>query len=283
MPNENPRTVLITGCSTGIGRALALEFHSRGFVVTATARRLEALSDMAGREGFITLRLDVTDQKSIEAAVADAVSRAGGIGVLVNNAGFGLMGPVAELPIEDFRKQLETNVVAPLAVARAVVPHMVRAGGGRIVNVGSVSGILTSPFSGAYCASKAALHSLSDAMRLELAPFGIKVLTLQPGGIISAFSDNAEAGLGDAGGRGSLYEPVAGMIKARARISQEGAMKADEFARSAVDAVLLDNPPAVFRMGVNSTKLPLFNWLLPKSVSDRVLSKKFGLNKLKKM
>jgi NAD(P)-dependent dehydrogenase (short-subunit alcohol dehydrogenase family) len=272
--------VLITGCSSGIGRALALEFAGRGHRVFATARKPESIADLAGGN-IETLRLDVTDEASIMDAVAEAASRAGGLDVIVNNAGFGLMGPVADLSTADLRRQLETNVVGPHILARTAVPHMVKRGGGIIVNVGSVSGVLTTPFSGAYCASKAAIHSLSDAMRIELAPLGIKVVTLQPGGVVSKFGDNAASQLAGTDQR-SFYAEMADVIQARAQAGQEGAIDAGEFARHAVDAVLSPEPPAVFRMGANSVKLPLIKWLLPTKASDRFLSKRFSLDRLKK-
>lgn len=273
-------SVLITGCSSGIGLALATEFAKRGHQVFATARNVETLKDIKGKS-VTTLPLDVTNADSIDKAVKSAIEKAGRIDVLINNAGFGLMGPVAEISLDDFRKQLETNVVGPLAVTQAVFPHMAKQKNGRIVNVESVSGVFTTPFSGAYCSSKSALHSLSDAMRMEFSPWEIKVITLQPGGVISNFGEKAAKLAATVIKPDSLYAPISRYIKNRARAGQKNAMKADQFAKKVISVITSDNPPPVYRLGTLSLQLPLFNWALPKGFAGRFLSNKFGLNKLK--
>ena len=176
------RTVLVTGCSTGIGRAVAKELKARGHRPFATARKLESLADLEA-EGIETLRLDVTDATSIRAAVGTVVERTGRVDVLVNNAGINAFGPIAELPLEELRAVLETNVVGLVAVLQAVFPAMAAKRAGRIINVGSVVGLLPTPFAAGYCASKAAVHSLSEVLRQEVKPFGIEVVIVQPGGV----------------------------------------------------------------------------------------------------
>ena len=183
-------TVFITGCSTGIGRALALACLERGDLVFATARKIESLSDIE-HERLVPIALDVNDDAAIAKAMAIVTERVHHIDLLVNNAGYAAMGPVLELSHDKLLAQFETNVFAPLAVTRAALPLLRAANGAQVVNIGSVSGILTTPFSGAYCATKAALHSLSDAMRMELAPFKIRVITVQPGAIQSSFGENS--------------------------------------------------------------------------------------------
>ena len=181
-------TVFITGCSTGIGRALALACLERGDLVFATARKIESLNDIE-HERLVPIALDVNDDAAIAKAMAIVTERVHHIDLLVNNAGYAAMGPVLELSHDKLLAQFETNVFAPLAITRAALPLLRAANGSQVVNVGSVSGILTTPFSGAYCATKAALHSLSDAMRMELAPFKIRVITVQPGAIQSSFGE----------------------------------------------------------------------------------------------
>ncbi len=271
------KVAMITGCSSGIGRALALELQRRGWQVFATARRLEAVADLAGMD---QLALDVTDQQSIDAGVAAVVQQAGRIDLLINNAGFGLMGPASELPLGDLRRQMETNVLGALAVAQAVVPHMLRQKSGCIVNVGSVAGVLITPFAGAYGASKAALHALTDALRLELGPLGITVVSLQPGGVVSSFGETASGLAAQALRADSAFAPIKASIEARARTGQQGAMDATEFARRVVNVLELPQPPAVVRIGTHSTRLPLLRWLLPVGWTDRILRKKFGLTQL---
>lgn len=266
--------VLITGCSSGIGYALAEAFHARGCVTYATARKPETLATLAD-QGIYTLSLDVTRADSIRGCVAAIEAQSGAVDMLVNNAGIPVMGPTAELPLEELRRQWETNLTAPVAMVQAVVPGMVRQGGGRIVNVGSVSGLLTTPFAGPYCASKAALHSLNDALRMELKPFGIEVLLVQPGGVQSGFGAGAKAQTGQ--GRWKLYERFVGGIAKRAAASQQHAMPTPIFARALVREVLKKNPRPVIRLGSGSATLPRLA-RLPVAVKDRLLMKRFGLN-----
>lgn len=273
-------SVLITGCSSGIGAALARELHGRGHRVYATARRPESLAPLV-EAGIKVLQLDVNDDASIAAAM-DAVSQdLGHLDMLVNNAGFSQVGATIDLTRDDLRQQFETNVIAPVAVTRAALP-LLRAGtrvNGRAVvaNVGSIVGLFTTPFAGAYSASKAAVHALSDALRMELAPFGIQVVTIQPGGVRSAFGDHAEEGirLPD----DSVFKAVEADIRARAQAGQQGATPVDDFIVPVVDS-LLKNPPApVIRGGKNSVRLPTLKKLLPLRTFDKLLSRTFGLDR----
>jgi len=184
------QVVMITGCSSGIGRALVSAFAASGHRVVATARKTGAIEDLVG-DGVLALQLDVCDGASISAAVSDALEFFGRIDIVVNNAGYALIGPMVELEPDELSKQLETNVVGVASVTRAVVPQMVDRRDGRIVNIGSVSGVTATPFGGAYCATKAAVHLMSDALRMELAPFGIRVITVQPGAVESHFGERA--------------------------------------------------------------------------------------------
>ena len=279
------RCILITGCSSGIGFAMAREFHRLGHTVYATARRVDALSVLAA-EGLKTLPMDVNSDESIASAIDVITREQGHLDVLVNNAGFSQVGAITDLTREDLQRQYETNVIAPVAVTRAALPLLRRAvareqSGGRavLVNVGSIVGLLTTPFAGAYCSSKAAIHSLSDALRMELAPFGIRVVTVQPGGVKSSFGEHAEAALRlpvD-----SMYKPVENGIHARAQAGQVGATPAEEFVVPVVAAILAAEPPVVIRGGRNSFKLPLLKRWLPTRLFDAKMSKAFGLDLLK--
>ena len=271
--------VLITGCSSGLGRAMAIEFAKQGHTVFATSRRVEDIRDLES-DSVITLQLDVTNATSITAALEKVKRHAGGINLLVNNAGFGLMGPLVEIPLDEIRRQFETNVIGALAVVQAVFPYMVKQGGGRIINVGSVSGILTTPFAGPYCASKAAFHSLSDAMRMELAPFGIKVITLEISKIKSKFGETAERILKELTPQNSFYSPIFSSIEMRAKVSQIGAKDAKEFARRIVCTVTRESPPPLFHYGKDSWKIPIYKLVIPIKLMDNALSKMFGLHLL---
>ncbi len=189
------KTVFITGCSSGIGAALAREFHQRGHRVYATARQLPALDSLASA-GVRALAVDVNDDAAIRAAFDSVRGESGSIDLLVNNAGFSRVGAVVDLTREDLRDQYETNVIAPVRVTALALPLLRAAvaarGKATVANVGSIVGLFTTPFAGAYCSSKAAMHSLTDALRMELAPFGIDVVSIQPGGVRSSFGEHAE-------------------------------------------------------------------------------------------
>jgi NAD(P)-dependent dehydrogenase (short-subunit alcohol dehydrogenase family) len=164
---------LVTGCSTGIGRAAALQLHRAGVTTVATARSLRTLDELADA-GCTVLELDVTDDAGRRACVDEVTARHGGVDVLVNNAGYAEMGPVEQVPLDAWRRQLETNVLGPVALSQLVLPAMRAAGRGRIVNVSSMGGEITFPGGGAYHASKHALEALSDALRVEVRPFGVR-------------------------------------------------------------------------------------------------------------
>lgn len=278
MKRIETKVILLTGCSSGIGRALSEEFHRRGHRVTATARRRETLEPLKS-EGIAVDQLDVTNVDDIERVIDAALAREGHIDVLVNNAGYGLIAPTLDVLEDELLAQFQTNVFAPLSLIRRIAPVMRKYGGGTIVNIGSISGIVTTPFSGAYCASKAALHALSEALRMELAPFGIRVIIVQPGGIESNF--------GNASGRlaervlkqDSWYSQMKESILVRARVSQGGAMSSPEFARKLVRIIEAKNPPAVVRLGSRSFLLPFMKGVLPTGILDAVLRKRFGLAK----
>ncbi|HZW14420.1 MAG TPA: SDR family oxidoreductase [Noviherbaspirillum sp.] len=274
------KTVLITGCASGIGRALAAQFHRSGYLVYATARRPETLGDLASA-GMRTTALDVTDASSI-AALGQLLNREEvKLDMLVNNAGYGAMGPLVEMPLAELRHQFETNVFSTVALVQAVLPHLLAAGSAKVVNISSISGVLATPFAGAYCSSKAAVNLLSDALRLELAPLGIRIITVQPGGIASQFGQSARKSAGDLA-PDSLYKSLQAQIHARAAASQEDAMPADEFASKLYDRLHVADPSAVMRIGPKSSLLPFLKRWLPTRTLDGILARKFGLDGFKR-
>lgn len=269
--------VLITGCSSGIGRALAVEFASQGHRVIASARRPDSIADLTA-QGIETAQIDVTDTASIKDAVETIIAAAGRIDILVNNAGFGQIAPMIDVPIDKLRLQLETNVVGAVAMMRAVVPYMVRQRHGRIVQIGSISGILTTPFAGSYCASKAALHALSESARMELKPFGVDMIIVQPGGVTTRFGDTSTGHI--VLRPGSVYAKIAGHIAARAQTSQHGAAPVDKVARKIVAAATRNRPPRILRVGRGGQRYPLIKRLVPDALLDKIMMKKFGLTEL---
>ena len=192
--------VLITGCSTGIGRATAERLAAAGHTVYATARRPEAVADLEAK-GCRTLALDVNDEASMQAAVTAVEEAEGPLGALVNNAGYSQSGAVESVNIDDVRAQFETNVFGLIRMCQLVLPGMREAGRGRIVNVGSMGGKLTFPGGGIYHATKYSVEALSDAMRFEVKGFGVDVVLIEPGLIVTEFASAATASI-DAGTAG---------------------------------------------------------------------------------
>ena len=267
---------LITGCSSGIGRALADAFKAAGYEVWATARKTEDVAALAAA-GFTAIALDVNDSLALEQLAERLNQQHGGLDVLFNNAGYGAMGPLLDGGVQAMQRQFETNVFSIVGVTRALFPLLRRAKG-LVVNIGSVSGVLVTPFAGTYCASKAAVHALSDALRMELAPFGIRVMEVQPGAIESSFAKNAGHEAEQLINEQSPWFPLREGIRARAKASQDKPTPASEFAAELLKAVRQSKPPRLVRIGNGSRALPLLAVLLPKGLLESTLMKRFGLH-----
>lgn len=182
MSSLSGRTVLVTGASSGIGEHTVREMLDAGAVVYAAARRIERMKDLE-RRGAILLRLDVTDEKSMDAAVGTILKNTGPIDILVNNAGYGSYGAIEDVPLEEARRQFEVNIFGLAHLTNLVLPGMRANGYGRIVNISSMGGKVYTPYGGWYHATKHALEGLTDCLRLELRQFGIHPILIEPGGI----------------------------------------------------------------------------------------------------
>lgn len=190
----NKKTILITGCSSGIGYDAAFALAQRGHRVIASCRRLEDVDKLKGL-GLEALQLDVADSTSIQNAFTQLMAMTDGhLDVLINNAGYGQAGALEDISREVLRKQFETNVFGLLELTNLAIPIMRKQEQGRIINLSSILGIISLPMRGAYNASKYAVEGLSDTLRLELRPSGIKVITIEPGPIESRFRDNCVDG-----------------------------------------------------------------------------------------
>lgn len=227
------KSVLITGCGPGgIGHALAREFHSKGLRVFATARKAESISDLTN-EGIETLSLEVTDIDSIKAVKDEVSSRTGGtLDYLVNNAGRNYTVPALDVEIDEIRTTFETNVFAVMRMCQTFSPLLIEAKGA-IVQIGSLAGIMPYVFGSVYNATKAALHSYSDTLRVELAPFGVRVVTVVTGGVKSNISRTHRTLPED-----SIYLPLAEEYETRQTHSQANAIPNEQYARSVVRQVL---------------------------------------------
>lgn len=192
----DPSPILITGCSTGIGRATAQMLSAKGHTVYATARKVADIADLKSA-GCRTLALDVTDEESMTAAVNRVVEAEGRVGALVNNAGYSQSGALETVDMQSLRRQFETNVFGLVRMCQLVLPSMRAAGAGRIVNIGSMGGKVVFPGGGAYHATKYSVEAISDAMRWEVKQFGVGVVLIEPGAIKTEFDKAVNAGLSD--------------------------------------------------------------------------------------
>ncbi|EGN94610.1 hypothetical protein SERLA73DRAFT_188587 [Serpula lacrymans var. lacrymans S7.3] len=257
---ERQKVVLVTGCSKGgIGFNLCERFAGQGCIVYATARRLETMDDFSDPT-IHKLVLDVTNESNIQDVVKTILDDTGRIDVLVNNAGGISIGPLLDVSMDQARKTFEVNTYAPLQVAKAVLPSMVERRSGLVVNIGSVVGEIPTPWNGLYCASKAALHSISDVLAMECGPFNVKVMLVAPGGVKSNISSNQAATYNMP--LDSLYKPYIDKIIARMNISQsKGALDTDEFAKTVVSKILSPSPPTYYSLGKNTVRISFLKWL----------------------
>lgn len=213
--------VLISGCSSGIGAATAAALALAGHTVYATARRPETLAHL-GAMGCHLLALDVTSEDSMVAAVKAVEAEHGRVGTLINNAGYGEYGPIEEIDLDLVRNMFETNVFGLARLTQLVLPAMRRSRSGRIVNIGSMGGRLTFPVGGFYHASKYAVEAISDVLRVEVKPFGIDVILLEPGLIRTRFEARVNQGLETGApphGEGTAY---AGLLAASEKNTTSG-------------------------------------------------------------
>ena len=244
------RSVLITGASTGIGEAAALRMRRAGWEVFAAARRDEDLERLR-EAGLEPLKIDVTDPDTIEAARAQLDER--GLHGLVNNAGVAVSAPIELVPLDDFRQQLEVNLVGQVAVIQAFMPNL-REAKGRVVNVSSIGGRMALPLVGPYAASKYALEAVSDSLRRELRPWGMHVSLIEPGAVVTpiwdkgrATADRLEAAMGERGRK--LYGPLADRIRAETEKIPERGVGPDEVAKAIERALTASRPKLRYVVG----------------------------------
>ena len=278
MPQSISKAVLITGCSTGIGRATAEHLAARGWNVYATARKPESIADLAAR-GCKTLALDVCDDASMRTAVATVERAEGSVGVLINNAGYGLEGAFEEVPMTDIRRQFETNVFGLVAITKLVLPAMRRQRWGRIVNLSSMGGKLTFPGGAYYHATKHAVEALSDALRFEVKGFGIDVIVIQPGPIKTAFGDTAVGSI--AMPPNSPYANFNAVLEKQIREAYEGGPMArfaappQAVAEAIEKAITATNPKTRYKVTLAARVLMALRSILPDRAFDTFLRTQF--------
>ncbi|KAI5924946.1 NAD(P)-binding protein [Camillea tinctor] len=286
-----PKTVLITGCGpSGIGTALAIEFHLRGHRVFATGLSESLLAHFHELNIRIeTLVLDVTSSTSIEAAVAQVAQATGGkLDILINNAGVIHIMPFADTDVEAARKVLEVNVLGVFAVTKAFLPLLLAAardsharslGDPLVANIGSVNEVFRPPFFGIYNASKAAVESLGGSIRTELAPLGIRVVTIKTGSVYSGLFDNAPRTVLP---EDSLYQPIREWIEERRVLDNGKFITAEEYAKKVVSELLRPSVKHVIWQGGLVTIAWLLSWLGWEGILDNTHIKQNQLYKIRK-
>ncbi|HET6931710.1 MAG TPA: SDR family oxidoreductase [Candidatus Acidoferrum sp.] len=279
------QTVLITGATDGLGRAAALLLAEKGYRVFAAGRSAAKRAELdrvaaSKKLPLESIELDVCDENSVSRAVQQILQKSSSLDVLINNAGVGLMAVAEELKLDDLRRLYETNIFGLLRVTQAVLPHMRERKSGRILMLSSVAGILTPPTYGAYSSSKHAVEALSNALRLELYPFNIEVVLIEPGYIMTNFQQAAKDAAPSyiEGSAGSPYAKIySGAIAGATNSRRESKTTPEDCARVILHAIEASHPKARY------TVTPLAKWaafgrrVLPDTLMDSFLRHKFGI------
>ncbi len=278
------KSVLVTGASSGIGEATAIHLAHKGFHVYAAARSFEKLKTLDGLGGgrITPLAMDVTDEASIAKVMEEISAKGTELYGLVNNAGVSVMGPIEQVPPADWRRQYETNVFGLVNVTRAVLPQMRAAGRGRIVNIGSLAGRIAAPFQGVYASSKHAVEGLSDALRRELVPHGVKVSVVRPGFINTPFGAQEQEELEQYTGEGQPYAEQVKIFKAwhaKGHPNGEGPIVVAEAIHHALTA---DRPNSRYTVPKKMLGFLMLRNLAPSVLTDWIFMRVTGLNQYKR-
>lgn len=269
---------LVTGASSGIGEAAAVALAEAGWTVVGAARRLERLESLRTK-GVTPHVVDVSDDDSMVTLVDDVVAEHGRIDVLVNNAGYSVFGAVEDVPVEVARRQLEVNVLGLSRMSQLVLPHMRAAGAGRIINIASVAGHVSEPLGGWYHASKYAVEALSDAMRMELAPHGVRVAIIEPGAIRTEFGDIAADSLAEYSGSGAYAAQARRMARAHERMFGADAADVDVVVDAIVHAATARRPRSRYQVPASARAMVAATKVVPSPVMDAVMGRMFGTHR----
>lgn len=281
MTQTPPRVALVTGGSSGIGECTVRELLAAGFVVYAVARRVDRMQSLADR-GAHVFAMDVTDDDSMVAGVDRIVREQGRIDVLVNNAGYGSYGAVEDVPIEEARRQFEVNVFGLARLTQLVIPHMraqhsASSGGGRIINISSIGGKFYEPFGAWYHATKFAVEGFSDSLRLELRPFGIDVVIIEPGPILTEWNEIARDSLLERSGSTDYARYARRAHRVLTEFDKPGrASRPEDVARKIRKAATTRRPAARYPVGRGARLVTGSRDHLPDRLYDQVLGRLYG-------
>lgn len=276
MDSNEKKAALVTGTSSGIGHATAKALTDAGFHTFATAPNVADIADLK-EYGCETLQLDVTDENQAREAVRAAEAINGSIQVLVNNAGYGQYGPIEEIPVDDVRKNFETNVFGLLRMCRLVLPKMREAGAGRIINVSSVAGEMSQPGSGIYHATKHAVEAIDEAFRIEVGGFNIQVVGILPGPVATHFDEVAVAQIPDTGEESPYYIFKQNLAKATREMLKPGGtgvLEPEDVAEKIVEAATANSPSARYHVGAISNIMGRVHDFTPDAIWDAAMKMK---------
>jgi NAD(P)-dependent dehydrogenase (short-subunit alcohol dehydrogenase family) len=263
--------VLITGGSSGIGKSIGEFLHKKGFVVYGTSRHPEKITSSQ----FPLIALEVRDVQSIQKAITEVISKSGKLDILINNAGVGITGPIEEIPIEEIKNNFETNLFGPIEVIKAVLPQMRLQKSGTIINITSIAGYMGLPYRGIYSASKGALELITEALRMEVKPFGIQVTNVAPGD----FATNIAAGRYHAPLlNGSAYERAYGTTLSMMDAHVNSGSNPEEMAEAIYKIIQHPNPKIHYKVGAFLQKFSIvLKRILPDKWYEKMLMKHYQL------
>jgi NAD(P)-dependent dehydrogenase (short-subunit alcohol dehydrogenase family) len=267
----NKRIALVTGASSGIGKETAIELHNKGFIVYAAARRLDKMQDLKTK-GILPISLDITSDESMVNCVNEILKNEGRIDVLVNNAGYGSYGAIEDVPMEEARRQIEVNLFGLARMVQLVLPSMRKNRYGKIVNISSMGGKIWTSFGGWYHAAKFAVEGFSDCLRLEVAPFGIDVIVVEPGGIKTDWGIIAAQNLKKASAGGAYADAASktadGMIK---NYTGNNLSKPELIARTIGKAVTTSKPKTRYLVGFMAKPMVFIKTAFGDRIYDRII------------
>ena len=271
------RTALVTGASSGIGEETARRLQGLGYTVYGAARRTDRLEKLAA-EGVRPLAMDVTDDASMTAGIARIIEETGRIDVLVNNAGYGSYGAIEDVPIDEARRQFEVNLFGLGRLVQLVTPHMRGQKSGTIINISSMGGRLTTPLGGWYHATKYAVEALSDALRMELKPFGIDVVLVEPGGICTEWAGIAADHLEETAEGSAYSDQIRAVAGSMRNESVQRRQSPPAVIANAVEKIVTARKPRTrYAVGFMAKPLITARRVLPDRAFDRVISAALGV------
>ena len=280
MKKEKPsdKTVLITGGSAGIGMIAARSLAEKGYTVYAAARRLEKMEPLKA-SGVHPVRIDLTDSASIKSGLKEILSLSGGIDILINNAGYGSYGAVEDVPIEEARRQFEVNLFGLAELTRAVLPGMREKKKGRIINISSIAGRIHTPFAAWYHASKHALEGFNSCLRTEVSPYGIDVVSIQPGPIRTGWLEISASNLIKRSGSGAYAREANAVSRSFKKIFSIpfASASAEDIARVIVKSATVKKPATRYIAPFGARLMLFLRWILPDRILDFITRKSIGL------